>query len=98
MRVHPEFSQAVSRAVPARVLWLERKLLRSKKGAETTAAIFALRNAAPTEWRDIKHTSHDHNVKVEMLTDQQLNQIAAGRAVHDLGDAIEGEVLDSVTR
>jgi hypothetical protein len=34
---------------------LEVKLLRSRLGAETSATIFALRNADPTEWRDIKH-------------------------------------------
>jgi hypothetical protein len=58
IKVHPQFSDAVFRARPARVLWLERKLLKSKTRAETRAAIFALRNAAPDDWRDIKHTEH----------------------------------------
>ena len=97
MREQRDFSEAVSRASPARVLWWERKLKTSRKGAEVTASIFALRNAAPTEWRDIKHTVHDHNVKVETLTDAQLFAIASGKSLAE-GSTIEGEVVDSVTR
>ena len=84
IRAHSEFSDAVSRARAARVLWLERKLLRSRKGAETTAAIFALKNADPTEWRDQKHTEHRH-VVLDMLTDAQLNAIASGASLADVG-------------
>jgi hypothetical protein len=89
IRAHSEFSDAVSRARAARVLWLERKLLRSRKGAETTAAIFALKNADPTEWRDMKHTEHRHVVSADMLTDEQLNAIASGASPADVG-VIEG--------
>jgi hypothetical protein len=78
MKEHSEFSDAVSRARSARVLWLETKLLRSRKGAETTAAIFALRNADPTEWRDVKHTEHSHTLAAVTLTDAQLYAIASG--------------------
>jgi transposase len=52
MARHREFALAVSRGRAGRTNWLEGKLLRSRKGAETTAAIFALKNAAPDEWRD----------------------------------------------
>jgi hypothetical protein len=90
IKVHRDFSDAVSRARPARVLALEQKLLRSRKGAETTAAIFALKNAAPTEWRDLKHTEHSHSLSVELLTDAQLNAIAAGVSPADAG-VIEGQ-------
>ncbi|MEH2525848.1 MULTISPECIES: hypothetical protein [unclassified Bradyrhizobium] len=90
IRRHSEFSDAVSRARVARVRALEAKLLRSRKGAETTAAIFALRNADPTEWRDIKHTTHDHNHKIEQLTDAQLFAIASGKQPVD-GQVIDGE-------
>ena len=90
IRAHSEFSDAVSRARAARVLWLERKLLRSRKGAETTAAIFALKNADPTEWRDLKHTEHRHVVPADMLTDEQLNAIASGASLADVG-VIEGD-------
>jgi hypothetical protein len=79
IRAHSEFGDAVSRARAARVLWLERKLLRSRKGAETRAAIFALKNAAPDEWRDFKTTEHKQQpVGFERLTDAQLKAIASG--------------------
>jgi hypothetical protein len=87
---HGAFGDAVARARPARVTALEAKLLRSRKGAETSAAIFALRNADPTEWRDIKHTTHDHNVRVEQLTDAQLFAIASGKSLSD-ASVIDGE-------
>jgi hypothetical protein len=86
IRAHSEFGDAVSRARAARVLWLERKLLRSRKGAETRAAIFALKNAAPDEWRDIKTTEHNQQpVAFERLTDAQLKAIASGVDPADVG-------------
>jgi transposase-like protein len=87
---HSEFADAVTRARPARVAALEAKLLRSRKGAETSAAMFALKNADPTEWRDLKTTQHNHNVSVQTLTDQQLFAIASGNQAAD-GDVIDGE-------
>jgi hypothetical protein len=83
IKTYSDFSDAVSRARATRVQWLEAKLLRSRKGAETTAAIFALRNADPTEWRDVKHTEHSHRLAVETLTDAQLYAIASGAHVGD---------------
>lgn len=88
IKVHREFSDAVSRGKPARVYWLEGKLLRSRKGAETSAAMFALKNADPTEWRDLKQVQHGHSIKVETLTDAQLFAIASGK------DAGEADVID----
>jgi hypothetical protein len=44
---------------------LELKLLRARKGAETQAAIFALKNAAPDDWCDVKTTEHRVSVAVE---------------------------------
>lgn len=87
---HPAFANAVARARPARVAALEAKLLRSRKGAETSAAMFALKNADPTEWRDLKHTQHDHNVRIETLTDAQLYAIAGGNSAPD-SDVIDAE-------
>ena len=49
IKVHAQFSDAVARARAARVLHLERKLLSSRKGAEMSATIFALRNAEPDD-------------------------------------------------
>jgi uncharacterized protein YdbL (DUF1318 family) len=87
IKVHPQFSDAVARARVARVSALEAKLLRSRKGAETSAAIFALRNADPTEWRDIKHTEHAQTQHVNQLTDEQLYAIAA-QGLHSATDVI----------
>jgi hypothetical protein len=86
--VHSEFSHAVSRAKSARVLWWEQKLMRSKKGAETSASIFALRNADPSEWRDIRNVQHDHSHTIASLTDEQLLAIASGRS-HDAHTIID---------
>jgi hypothetical protein len=90
MTRHSEFADACSRAKAMRSLWWERKLGRSRKGAETTASIFALRNIDPIEWRDVRHTSVDHNVRVETLSDAQLFAIASGRSLADTG-VIDGE-------
>ena len=76
---HSEFADAVSRARSARVLWWEQKLMRSRKGAETTASIFALRNADPSEWRDVRNVQHDHSHTIANLTDEQLLAIARPR-------------------
>jgi len=88
IKAHPDFADAVSRAKPARVYSLEDKLLRARKGAETSAAQFALKNADPTEWRDLKQVQHGHSIKVETLTDAQLFAIASGK------DAGEADVID----
>jgi hypothetical protein len=83
IKCHSEFSHAVTRARAARVQALEAKLLRSRKGAETSAAIFALRNADPTEWRDVKHTEHSHKLDAATLSDAQLYAIASGAHAGD---------------
>ena len=94
--VYPDFSNAVARARAARVRWWENKLKTSRKGAETSASIFALRNADPQEWRDIKYQQHQHVVSVEELTTAQLHAIAAGVSPADAG-VIEGdyELIDT---
>lgn len=94
---HSDFSDAVSRARPARVAALETKLLRARKGAETSAAVFALKNADPEEWRDMRSVDHQHSLKVEQLTDAQLYAIASQKAGAN-STVIEGEVLSSDTR
>jgi hypothetical protein len=80
MREHPDFSDAVSRGRAAQQLCWELKLVHSRKGAETAASIFALKNVAPDQWRDVKHQEHQHTVKVETLTDAQLYAIAGEKA------------------
>lgn len=95
IKTHPQFSDAVSRARAARVLHLERKLLSSRKGAETSAAIFALRNADPSEWRDIKHMDEAYPTDAHKLTDAQLHAIIAWR-LHEMGDDISVPVEPSL--
>lgn len=92
---HREFSDACARAQSARVLWWELKMGKARKGAEVTASIFALKNAAPDEWRDVRHTEHKHSLSYDHLTDQQLRAIAAGVSPVDAG-LIEGEIVDVV--
>ena len=87
---HSEFSDACSRAKAMRLLWWERKLGRSTKGAVTTASVFALRNIDPEEWRDVRSVQHDHSVRVESLSDAQLYAIASGKSAGN-GTVIDGE-------
>jgi transposase len=94
MSRHAAFADAVSRGRAGRANWLEGKLLRSRKGAETTAAIFALKNAAPDEWKDVKYQEHAHvHASLRELTDAELLRIigAAGQVGDIDGDVIDGE-------
>lgn len=49
---HPEFSGAVKRGQAARTRKLEGDLLAADSGPTVTSRIFALKNAAPDEWKD----------------------------------------------
>lgn len=80
MSEHSDFSDAVARGRATRVLNLEQKLLRARYGAQSSAAIFALRNADPGEWRDVRNVQHDHSHTIAQLTDEQLLAIASGRS------------------
>jgi len=96
IKQHADFSDAVNKAKPARLLYLERKLMRSRHGAETVASIFALKNADPLEWRDVRSVDHQHTMKAEQLTDAQLHAIAAGKAGAN-GTVIDAEYTRSDT-
>lgn len=50
--VHPEFSDAIKRHQGIRTMVLEQQMLSAKAGPTVTARIFALKNAAPAEWRE----------------------------------------------
>jgi hypothetical protein len=86
---HSEFSHAVARAKVARLLFLERKLLNARYGAQASASIFALKNADPQEWRDMRSVSHEHSHSLQVLTDEQLLAIVG--AAPGAAPAIEGE-------
>jgi transposase len=90
IKAHPEFSDAVTTARSCRVRALETKLLAAHRGAQAAAAIFALKNADPVEWKEVRNVLHDHTMKVETLTDAQLYEIAAQRAGSS-STVIEGE-------
>ena len=51
-RKHPEFSDAVKRGQAARTMCLETTLLAGETGPKVTGHMFALKNAAPEEWKD----------------------------------------------
>lgn len=56
----PEFFDAIKRGQAARTKCLEEGLLSSDVGPRVTARIFALKNAAPDEWKDkIAHVGGD---------------------------------------
>ena len=55
---HPEFSVAVKRGQAARTMCLEKTLIAGETGPKVTAHIFALKNAAPDEWRDKQQHEH----------------------------------------
>jgi transposase len=63
MNNFPEFSEAVKVAQATRTNYLEGGLLSSEAaGPQITARIFALKNAAPEEWREkqlLEHTGAD---------------------------------------
>lgn len=56
MEEHPEFLTAVKRGEAKRTQILEMGLLTAETGPQVTSRIFALKNAAPDEWRDKQHT------------------------------------------
>lgn len=49
---YPGFMQAVNEGSAARLVFLETGLLEAASGPQVTSRIFALKNAAPEEWRD----------------------------------------------
>ncbi len=68
----PEFRHAVNVARAKRVLALQTKLLTTKAGVGVTAAIFALKNAAPDEWQDRYYTETKVHVSIDQMPDADL--------------------------
>lgn len=75
MSVHPAFSDAVHVAKAARVNALEKRLIVADKSAQAASMIFALKNAIPEEYAEVRNLRVEHNVKIEKLSDQQLREI-----------------------
>lgn len=76
---HPDFSEAVHIGKAARVNALERKLLSADKSAQAATSIFALKNACPDEYAEVRNLKVEHNVKLEHMTNEQLREIASRR-------------------
>lgn len=85
---HPEFAEAVQIGQAMRTLYLEKGLLETENGPKVQARVFALKNASPEEWRDIRSTEltgagggaiEVKRVAPEELTDEELAAIVAGK-------------------
>jgi hypothetical protein len=86
MGEHPEFSEAVRIGQGARTMCLEKTLIAGETGAKVTAHIFALKNAAPEEWKE--KVSQEHSgpnggpipINLSRLTDEELDELERLRA------------------
>lgn len=67
IEAHPDFSSAVKVGHAARTAQLESTLLRAPDGPTVTSRIFALKNAAPEEWREKQEIQHGGSVRVERV-------------------------------
>ena len=76
---HPDFSKAVKQAQAQRVNALEERLLSANNGGTAATSIFALKNACPAEWREVRYENIEHTVNLDGITDEQLAAIALGR-------------------
>lgn len=77
---HPEFSLAVKRAQAARTKCLETTLLAGETGPKVTSHIFALKNAAPDEWKDKRETEISGSMEVSTKEQRDAAVAAAIRA------------------
>lgn len=55
---HPDFAELVALARVKRQAFLERRLLGAEIGAIVTSSIFALKNAAPDDFKDKQEIDH----------------------------------------
>jgi hypothetical protein len=94
MDAHADFSHAVEIARCARSYAFQRKLITTKIGVGVTAAIFGLKNAEPEDWQDRYNTTTDVNVRIEQLSDEQLDAIIAQ---HMRSGSIEHDVTPQLT-
>ena len=76
---HPDFSKAVKQAQAQRVNALEERLLSANNGGTAATSIFALKNACPAEWREVRYENIEHTVNLDGISDEQLAAIALGR-------------------
>lgn len=80
MADHPEFSEAVKIGQGKRTAYLERGLLSEEVGPRITARIFALKNAAPDEWKDKREVEHSGGIDTSSKEQRDAAVAAALRA------------------
>lgn len=85
---HPEFADAIALAKGKRQLFLERRLFSSETTSHgVTSTIFALKNAAPDDWREKQEVEHSGEVSyvarlpgpVSDINEWQLQNKPAGK-------------------
>jgi len=76
---HADFSDSITRAKAARLKALEERMLSANNGGTAATSIFALKNADPDEWREVRYQNIEHSVNLDNITDEQLAAIALGR-------------------
>lgn len=84
IKEHPDFSDAVSRARPKRLMYLERRFLDAETGARASTHQFALKNADRDEWRDKQDVEHSGSVASEPSYDLSGFSDEELRAFRDL--------------
>jgi hypothetical protein len=73
----PEFSDSLKHAMGLRVFKLETDLLAAPDGPTVTSRIFALKNAAPDEWKDKHDIEHNEAADSPLrLLAEQISGIA----------------------
>lgn len=78
---HPEFADAVKLARGKRTLKLERDLLMAPDGPTVTSRIFALKNAAPDEWREKQEV--EMNMRSVVVAPQPVESAEAWLSQHE---------------
>ena len=63
----PGFAAAWDIHQAKRTLKLERDLMKADSGPQVTSRIFALKNAAPDEWKDKHDVGFDGNLSVQIV-------------------------------
>ena len=76
---HADFSDSITKAKAARLKALEERMLSANNGGTAATSIFALKNADPDEWREVRYQNIEHSVNLDNITDEQLAAIALGR-------------------
>jgi hypothetical protein len=72
MTEHADFNDAIQVGKSRRLLALQNKLLTTAMGVGVTAAIFALKNAAPDDWQDRYNTETKVTHRIEQVPDSEL--------------------------